>query len=1123
MRKRHWIIFIILAIALIAVAVSADDGQMFRRNISKTPDQETERANLMGMTFYVPAQNSIGELTPIEYYDFDGALVDTRDNAKPLIAVYIDSLPEEDEESELMPMSVTSGAGFGDHDAYAALSLDDGATWKRTNLSNSADLSSFTLKDGHAYPGDAHNMTFAIAGDKVLVGWISKYCDGGLPMYTFADEDVVALQDAFDLPDLYVRDIWGVAGSQKSVDYTLQGFPEVGEIPYSCVWSARGQLLPVELDDNGTMGYGIVWTKAERLTSGRRDANRLEMNGDSAAGFMMTWQEDPEGLRPGQGLGPGEGWSGAVVNQQTDLWYSFISKDDFVMVMSDDTDTATAVDIAEYEGTTMPKVAIPMAMPIRLTDNKMCKETGSDVYCYVNFDDVDPYGSTVLPVVNWDDPAAVKSGITQSGESTLCGTIVEWTNPGKTTLNLCQTKDGRVLQGRVGASRPRVNVQPYNSLFVVDDVNDTTEYDSAIVIMGAEESKALGEGSTDEDVEPEDIGKNMWYYSFDLLNPIFVQQGGMLNQPAVCGPQDEDCTEDDFFPLLVDDFENDFYETEIARRFSHMSQPIHQFGPAGISSVLIVKQGIINQGGPADIFLRLTKVPEDMVWEPCELDGDETTIEQCLPEGYNPYAYENMICENPDGASGWVYLPDDENDTREGTVEANPRYVQGLCLSNMINVSGTSIVSCDGTVGDCADAFPWDGGGDTTFPKVTEWSQCGPDYDGTFTACSEEENTLDDQSWENPYDVSKGHRGYLDGDFIMMMYAWSPNWQANSVGNDHYNLYARRSFDGGQTWTTLPDEFLDTIILPEDVTVVTGETETCENYKNGTTITTVCTPYDEGEFEQARNLSQLIGNKITVLDPRYTPTGGLKMLPISDLKETGFTGYDDDLRDPSKFFIVYETGDNTTVAEGEATPLDLFYSRATNWGDQYDLIEYDNSGTGVPTMGFDWLEHDHDDLSGEAANLANNGGNFYYAIWNQWQEDEEEHVSESDAIFRRIMYIEDESTAAIASILYTSHTIADYEDTLLIVGSARDGDSAGAPAHEDIDKFLWTSTVDGVTTTISDEKTLNMATEDLGTGLHTITFSASDMAGNWSKGVSVEIFIVEELHQAFLPLAANNQ
>ena len=25
----------------------------------------------------------------------------------------------------------------------------------------------------------------------------------------------------------------------------------------------------------------------------------------------------------------------------------------------------------------------------------------------------------------------------------------------------------------------------------------------------------------------------------------------------------------------------------------------------------------------------------------------------------------------------------------------------------------------------------------------------------------------------------------------MMMYAWSPNWKSNSVGNDHYNLYVR--------------------------------------------------------------------------------------------------------------------------------------------------------------------------------------------------------------------------------------------------------------------------------------------------------------------------------------------
>ena len=1121
--KTRKVLYLVLLLALVLIPLigtSAEDGPMFRKNVSKTPDQETERANLNHMSFYVPAQAADGTvLEGIDYFAADGTtVVDTREYAKPLVAVYIDALPEEESEEEGI-YDLLSGAGFGAHDAYATVSLDDGATWKDTNLSLSADLSSFTLANGHPYPGDAHNMTFAIAGDKVLVGWISKYCDGGSPSYTFTDEEIDELQSGFGLPDLYVHDIWGVAGSQKSVDYTSQGFPEVGEIPYSCVWSARGQLLEVDSEGVPTVGgglYDIVWTKAERLTSGRRDANRLEMNGDSAAGFMMTWQEDPDGLRPGQGLGPGEGWSGAVVNQQTDLWYSFISIDNFVQVRTSDDDT-TPVDIAEYTGETMPKIAVPMAMPIRLTDNKKCMTAkGPDgtedqqfPYCYINFDDEDPYGATALP----DDlPTA------PTADSTFCSSQVPWTNPGGTILQLCQAEDGRVLGGRVGASRPRVNVQPYDSLYFTETL--TTTYDSAIVIMGAEESKALGEGSVDDvdgddEIEPEDIGKNMWYYTFDLLHPQFVLQGGMLNQPAV-DPESEDGA---FFELLSDDFGNPFYETEIARRFSHFSQPIHQIGESGVSSVLIVKQGIINQGGPADIFLRMTQVPDDVVWEDCELDGDETTTEQCLPEGYNPYAYENLVCETLDGNSGWVYLPEDEDDEREGIIEPNPRYVEGLCTSNMINVSGTTIEACDGVAGDCADQFPWDGVEEgSTFPKVTEWSQSGPNYGDELTV--DNVGTLDDQSWENPYDVAKGHRGFIDGDFIMMMYAWSPNWQANSVGNDHYNLYARRSFDGGKTWTTLPSEYLDNIELPEGVVVTADGTETCENYKNLTTITTECTEYAAGEFEQARNLSQLIGNRETILDPRYTPTGGIKMLPITDLKEIGFTGYDDDVRDPSKFFIVYETGDNTTVAEGEAVPLDLFYSRSTDFGDDYDLVEYYNQGTGETTLGFDWLEHDREDLSGEAANTANNAGTYYYVIWNQWQEDEYENVSESDAIFRRLMWLPDDSTTELnpdATILYSSHSMASYEqgDTITLIGSAWDNDHVGE--GDEIVAYLWTDELDGVTTEVSTQKTFSVPVTSLALGHHTFTFSAQDNEGVWSTGVSTELWVMESFNQVFLP------
>ncbi len=244
--KKKRIITILAIVVLFAIVtvgiVSADDSQMFRKNVSKTPDQETESANLAQMTFYVPAQSSDGEITPVEYIDATEGTVYTREYAKPLIAVYIDALAEEHEDEVA---GILSGATFGAHDAYVALSLDDGATWKRSNLSLSADLSSFVLANGHEYPGDAHKMTFAIAGDKVMAGWISKYCDGGSPTYTLSDDldKVDALQTEFELPDLYLRDIWGIAGSQKSVDYTLLGYPEVGEIPYSCVWAARGQLL----------------------------------------------------------------------------------------------------------------------------------------------------------------------------------------------------------------------------------------------------------------------------------------------------------------------------------------------------------------------------------------------------------------------------------------------------------------------------------------------------------------------------------------------------------------------------------------------------------------------------------------------------------------------------------------------------------------------------------------------------------------------------------------------------------------------------------------------------------------------------------------------------------------
>ena len=183
----------------------------------------------------------------------------------------------------------------------------------------------------------------------------------------------------------------------------------MGEIPYGCVWIARGT-LEQDLDDdtgeplinsNGDPVYDITWRASERLTSGRRDPNRIDITSSPGIGFIVSWQEDPAGLRPGKGLGPGEGWSGAVANSKTDIWYSYIAWDHFDDVCLDDPDTDVYCEpgtLDEFTDSELfgqkPKIAVPFAMPMRLTDNSQCKgvqkfDTNGellDPYCYADFD-----------------------------------------------------------------------------------------------------------------------------------------------------------------------------------------------------------------------------------------------------------------------------------------------------------------------------------------------------------------------------------------------------------------------------------------------------------------------------------------------------------------------------------------------------------------------------------------------------------------------------------------------------------------------------------------------------------------------------------------------------------------
>jgi len=844
--------------------------------------------------------------------------------------------------------------------------------------------------DLSVYPGGAYNVFHATAGNKVLVAWPSRFCEKGQPAYSMAwdgddeglSDDQLAKRDALEAhlgvdveTDLYLTDLFEVAGSQGSIDFADEGYPQAGEVPHGCVWTARGVLLAG--DDPRTTDTDeythMVWTKPERLTSGRRDPNRIEVQGVQGAGFVITWQEDPDGLRPGQGEGPGEGWSGAVAHDKTDVWYSFMPWEQFDLVENRDVPAGAPVNIADHDLllTGRPQAYVPMAVPMRLTNNDKCNadEYGPDatpsenkVFSYCNFDVAENYGL--------QDFCADTVSIPQGQDGTMG--------------DICVNADGLPNIANTASTRPRTSLQGYDS-------DGDTLVDSAWVIVAAEESKGLGRyaflpgGTPCEDVKPDDsaydpdcgadIGKNQWYFSFDMGDPRtldtafhpnglvqnLVKQGNLLNQP------ESDYRTGYFYPVLntslmwdFGTYNYDMHNTEIARRSSLLVQPISKAlnSTSGILATPSWKQGAMRQGGPADTMLRRIVLPDNYA------EGI----------GNNPYAFANMECEPVGSSGGWI-LTNDEN----------PYYPDGICMAPATNLSSVVPDTCkdddSGSAVDCptvdftASTFGTSitnpilqgyiqGEGDTT--RVLTWHQCPSDgaaqdtgeLEGAFFDCSTDNRTdafanLKDQSWYNPLDVSKGHRGFIDGDFVMFLYAWSPNWRLNAKGNDRYDLYVRRSFDGGQTWQTTPSSF-----TASDNLSYTGDgTVTCETYRSSETGTSgalephVCYDYPAGGNEQARNVTQHSRMKVTTLDPRYAltpatieagcvdgmdPTIDTSVMTCDDLSSTE-TDLDSDLRDPSRYFMVYETGDNSTVAAGEAEPDDLFYGRAESFGDDYTV------------------------------------------------------------------------------------------------------------------------------------------------------------------------------------------
>ncbi len=150
-----------------------------------------------------------------------------------------------------------------------------------------------------------------------------------------------------------------------------------------------------------------MWTKAERLTSGARDANLPAVDCAIGAGASSPGRRTPKGSAPATGLAlvrvdkrsptarPTSGTRTSAT--RTSTW---CSRKRTLLAPSRWHRHAPLTDA------TTPKPYVPMAMPTRLTDNNMCKaisaeQNPSDPYCYIDFDTIDDIDHT--NVADWLD------------------------------------------------------------------------------------------------------------------------------------------------------------------------------------------------------------------------------------------------------------------------------------------------------------------------------------------------------------------------------------------------------------------------------------------------------------------------------------------------------------------------------------------------------------------------------------------------------------------------------------------------------------------------------------------------------------------------------------------------
>ena len=198
-------------------------------------------------------------------------------------------------------------------DIVVSISTDDGESWSDPlNISNTAAQSSalgileasgapVLDGDGHPdlaadprstpFPGDSDKPNVFNVGNQIIVTWGDTYCPGG---------------------------------EQRFVVY-----PELNgvTVPYRCMYVSRLRWNSTTRQLETFWPGGLAY-RTEQLSSGLRDVKQDANRGNPTA-FVINWQEDPLGLKLGEAGGPGDGASGANVNNATDVWYTALQTSQF--------------------------------------------------------------------------------------------------------------------------------------------------------------------------------------------------------------------------------------------------------------------------------------------------------------------------------------------------------------------------------------------------------------------------------------------------------------------------------------------------------------------------------------------------------------------------------------------------------------------------------------------------------------------------------------------------------------------------------------------------------------------------------------------------------------------------